>query len=87
MIINVKILNILGELQDCKYGSKYIDGLDEGGIDYIMYYILSSDTVGRLAIMPACRILSYVYSLVYSCLFLFSVPFFSSYTCWIVPIV
>ena len=23
-----QILNVLGELQDCKYDSKYIDGLD-----------------------------------------------------------
>ena len=31
----------LGELQDGKYGSKYIDGLDEDDIDCIMYCILT----------------------------------------------
>ena len=36
-----QILNVLGELQDCKYGSKYIDGLDAADIDCTMYGILT----------------------------------------------
>ena len=36
-----QILNVLGELQDCKYGSKNTNGLDADNIDCIMYCILT----------------------------------------------
>ena len=69
----------LGELQDGKYGSKYIDGLDEDDIDCIMYCILTQ-LVGRLSITPErrrLRSLTSVHSLVYICRFPF--PFLFSH--------
>ena len=36
-----QILNVLGELQDCKYGSKYINGLDADDIHCIMHCLLT----------------------------------------------
>ena len=41
-----QIRNVLGELQDCKFGSKYIDGLDEDDIACIIYCILTQKDVG-----------------------------------------